>query len=263
MPGSTTSSSMLAYRKRPCPICVWRNAVLPNDEPDSPVSDFHTPVNEMHDSDRSDINIDIMTAMHNKPHQIWIDILSTEKLVTGCVIFPLARHDPKGRRWFRFPTRSMRSMSLHPAAHHQTETTVINDYHGETIVPSVKPGDVHGTFTVYHMTKLEHLVQGHEKAPGSDGILKGGGMCNGTWHGDGIGVYGYASPPYELLSPGDGYVILELKTHMALTRVKGGSKGRYLAKALQVGESIGTPCTDTQVMAVLHLYDSLPDFLKF
>ena len=129
-------------------------------------------------------------------------------------------------------------------------------------MPSLKPGDEHGTFIVYHTIKLQHLVQGHEKAAGSEGVLKDMGMSNGTWHGDGIGVYAYASAPYELLTPGDGYCILELKTHMALTRVKGGSKGRYVVKALRATESIGAPCTDTQVMAVLHLYGPLPVFVK-
>ena len=61
------------------------------------------------------------------------------------------------------------------------------DWSGKEIVPSVKPGDEYGTFVVYHQIQLQHLVQGHEKAAGSKGVLKDMGMSNGTWHGDGIG----------------------------------------------------------------------------
>ena len=217
-----TARRMRMHRKRPCKICTWRNKVLP--VPDSPVSECHTPLNEMHESDRSDINIALMEAKHTQPNQIWMEILRTEKLKAGCPIDDL---DPLGRRWFRLPTRDMRPLARHPSDHHQTTTSFIKDWSDKEIVPSVKPGDEYGTFVVYHQTKLQHLVEGHEKAAGSKGVLKDMGMSNGTWHGDGIGVYAYASPPYELFTPGDGYCILELKTHMALTRVKGGSKGRY------------------------------------
>ena len=218
-----TARRMRMDKKRPCEICTWRNEVLP--DPDSPVSDEHTPLNEMHESGRSHWNIAIMAAMHTLPNsQIWMDILDTEKLVAGC---PIADRDAEGRKWFRLPTRGMRPLARCPADHHQTTTSFIKDWSGKEIVPSVKPGDEYGTFVVYHQIQLQHLVQGHEKAAGSKGVLKDMGMSNGTWHGDGIGVYAYASPPYELFTPGDGYCILELKTHMALTRVKGGSKGRY------------------------------------
>ena len=103
----TTARRVRMHRKRPCKICTWRNAVLP--DPDSPVSDCHTPMNEMHESDRSDLNIALMADMHTKPNQKRMEVLSTQKLEAGCFI---AGHD--GRKWFRLPTRSMCPLARTP-----------------------------------------------------------------------------------------------------------------------------------------------------
>ena len=78
----TTARRVRMHRKRPCKICTWRNAVLP--DPDSPVSDCHTPMNEMHESDCSDLNIALMADMHTKPNQKRMEVLSTQKLEAGC-----------------------------------------------------------------------------------------------------------------------------------------------------------------------------------
>ena len=78
----TTARRVRMHRKRPCKICTWRNAVLP--DPDSPVSDCHTPMNEMHESGRSDLNIALMADMHTKPNQKRMEVLSTQKLEAGC-----------------------------------------------------------------------------------------------------------------------------------------------------------------------------------
>ena len=87
-------------------------------------------------------------------------------------------------------------------------------------------------------------------------------MRNGIMHGDGIGVYGYASEPHELFKEGDGWVFLELKVRPHLTKVKGGSRGRYVLKSDQDAASIGGPCPDCEIVALHHMYRSLPDFLK-
>ena len=115
---------------------------------------------------------------------------------------------------------------------------------------------------MFHMTKLVNLVEPHERSVGSCGILEDGGMHNGCTHGDGIGVYCYAIMPFELFSEGDGWVMLELRCHDRLTRVKGGSRGRYLIKSDQTSQSQGVLCTDCEVVAMLHLYEPLPDFMK-
>ena len=82
-------------------------------------------------------------------------------------------------------------------------------------------------------------------------------------HGDGIGGYCHASRPYELFCEGDGCVMLELCGHGWLTRGKGGSRGRYVMKSDQTSQSEGAYCTDCEMVAMLHLYESLPEFMKF
>ena len=164
-------------------------------------------------------------------------------------------------QWMRFPTSNMRPMCTVPSSHllHLRSTTAyIIDYHQRVINPADD-----GTFIVYHMVPLVHLVSGHPQAPGSSGILKDAGMRNGSHHGDGIGIYVYASPPYELFKPGDRWCILEIRCWPFLTRLKKGSRGRYVLKSEQGPDSVGSLCEDCEVKAVLHMYSTLPDFMKF
>ena len=86
----------------------------------------------------------------------------------------------------------MRPMSLRPSFHLQTEIEYVVDYDR-----CRHPSDAEGKFTMYHMTKLTNLVGPHEKPVGSGGILEDGGMNYGCMHGDGVGVYCYASRPYD------------------------------------------------------------------
>ena len=99
--------------------------------------------------------------------------------------------------------------------------------------------------------------------PWAAGVLKDAGIRNGSHHGDRVGIYAYASEPYELFNPGDGWCIVTLKCWPFLTRVKGGSRGRYVLKSDQGSDSVGSLCTDCEVTAVLHMYSTLPDFLTF
>ena len=157
----------------------------------------------------------------------------------------------------RFPLRKMQPISLTPSFHFQTQADYVDAYDG----CRVHSGE-DGKFTMYHFAKLVHLVHPHVDAVGSGGILKDGGMRYGCWHGDGIGVYCHASEPYDLFKEGDGWVMLELLCHGSLTRVKGGSRGRYVIKSDQTNQSVGARCTDCEVVAMLHLYESLPEFMK-
>ena len=146
-----------------------------------------------------------------------------------------------------------------PSSHFQSTTAYITDYHGKAISPE---GD--GTFILfYHMVPLVYLVSGHPQAPGSSGILKDTGLRNGSYHGDGVGVYAYASAPYELFTPGDGWCKVALKGRPFLARVRGDSRGRYVLKSDQSSDCGGSPCTDCEVTAVLHMYSTLPNFLTF
>ena len=142
--------------------------------------------------------------------------------------------------------------------HLRSTTAYIIDYHQRVINPADD-----GTFIVYHMVPLVHLVSGHPQAPGSSGILKDAGVRNSSNHGDGIGIYVYASPPYELFKPGDRWCILEIRCWPFLTRLKKGSRGRYVLKSEQGPDSVGSLCEDCEVKAVLHMYSTLPDFMKF
>ena len=119
-----------------------------------------------------------------------------------------------------------------------------------------------GNFIVFHMLPVMHLALEHKRAPGSSGIFQDGGMRYGSNHGDGIGVYVYVSPPYELFNPGDQWCMLTLRVRPYLTRVKGGSKGRYVLKSDQSAESSGATCTDCEVIAMSHMAGTLPTFMK-
>ena len=225
------------------------------EEKEELVDECHTPVALLQLSKkRSDMNKRIMLAMHEELPLIFLEICLTRKLHAGVPFsWPKA---PKS--WFRFPLRNMRPMSPSPASHFQAETDYVVDYEGRLV-----QRDADGKFTMYHCTKLMNLVQPHEKSVGSGGILKDGGMHYGCVHGDGIGVYCYASRPCELFCEGDGWVMLELRCHGCLTKVKGGSRGRYVMKSDQTSQSEGAYCTDCEVVAMLHLYKSLPEFMKF
>jgi len=228
--------------------------MLPEDNDESPHAGVHTPVQEMQTDTHFPEFIRIQKAMHDRPNDMWMKIIGTQKIYAGSHFFGC----PAGHKWFRFPARNMNPLSDIPSDHFQSTTVSITDYHGRQICP-----EPDGTFIVFHMVQTSHLVSSHNKAPGSSGILLDSGMRYGSDHGDGIGVYAYASPPYELFSLGDQWCLLELKVRPYLTRVKGGSRGRYLLKSDQSDHSIGAPCTDCEVMAMLHMYSTLPSFMKF
>ena len=133
----------------------------------------------------------------------------------------------------------------------------VYDNHGRRI-----DRDQEGMFTMYHCVKLEHLARPCLELGRSRGILPDEGMRYGSKHADGVGVYAYASEPWELFFPGDGYAFLELRMHGNITRVKGGSKGRYVLKSDQSEASMGADCTDCEVKAMFILYASVPQFVK-
>jgi len=252
-----------ACQREECSICVFRNIVLPQEKGDDNVDECHTPLALLQlSSKRSEANKRIMFAMHEEPPPLWKEICITRKLQAGSPgpgSGPPSFLPPNApRSWFRFPLRNMRPMSLRPSYHLQTQTDHVEDYEGRRV-----HSDAEGKFTMYHFTKLMNLVQPHEESVGSGGILKDGGMRYGCWHGDGIGVYCHASRPYRYFSKGDGWVMLELRCHGRLTRVKGCSRGRYVIKSDQTSQSEGAHCTDCEVVAMLHLYESLPEFMKF
>ena len=230
--------------KRSCRHCDGRQFVL-TEGTTSPATEIPTPVHDMQ-----------YTGHHDDVSQLWSVIRSTKKLREASVV-----DSAVCGQWMRFPTSNMRPMCTVPSSHLlnlRSTTAYIIDYHQRVINPADD-----GTFIVYHMVPLVHLVSGHPQAPGSSGILKDAGMRNGSNHGDGIGIYVYASPPYELFKPGDRWCILEIRCWPFLTRLKKGSRGRYVLKSEQGPDSVGSLCEDCEVKAVLHMYSTLPDFMKF
>jgi hypothetical protein len=245
-------------QKEMCKICTWRNITLPHlDEntADAEEDACHTPLAILQlSNERSHMNKLIMFAKHEELTPLWKEICRSKKLTAGARV---ETSIPDDRMWFRFPLRRMRPLSLRPSIHCH-ETDYVDAYEGARI-----HSDAEGKFTMYHYTMLMNMVQPHQPSVGSRGILNDGGMRNGCKHGDGIGVYCAASEPCALFSQGDGWVMLELRCHPCLTRVKGGSKGRYVIKSDQTSNSEGAHCTDVEVVAMLHLYESLPNFMKF
>ncbi len=206
---------------------------------------------------RRDIRIsnpDKLCARHdNDIIQLGIDVLKTRKLRLGFIVNSAVRE-----QWMCFPLCSMRPMCPTPSSHFHTTTTSIVDYHGQVIYP-----ENDGNFIIHHMVPLAHLVSRHQRAPESSGNLKDAGMRNGAYRGNGVGIYACASPPYELFKPGDGWCMVKAKCRPFLTRVKSGSRGRYVLKSDQSSDSVGSLCIDCEVTAVLHMYSTLPDFLRF
>ena len=73
---------------------------------------------------------------------------------------------------------------------------------------------------------------------------------------------GQTFEPWELFSLGDGYAFLELRMHGNITKLKGGSPGRYVLMSDQRQASMGADCPDCEVKAMFIVYASAPEFVK-
>ena len=102
--------------------------------------------------------------------------------------------------WLRMPLRNMAPIndSEENCRHLQTQTERIETYHGLSVGPGTD-----NTFTVYHCIPIVNLISGHERAPGSNGVLVDGCMRHGSRHGDGIGVYTHSGFPEYYAKPGE------------------------------------------------------------
>ena len=69
-------------------------------------------------------------------------------------------------------------------------------------------------------------------------------------HGEGVGVYLYAEPPFALFEPADGWVMLELLVVPYLRRCK-GTPGKYLLPAPNGEEDCFSLCPLIAVAAML------------
>ena len=235
-----------------CEICRWRNLVLPELQDEDACEECHPSLDLMRTMELDPEYLRKMQAMHEKPPPLWMEIFQTQKLHAASMV-----KSPNGMVWLKFASRNMRPINSVPPRHFQTITEYVYDYHGRRI-----DRDQEGMFTMYHCVKLEHLARPCLELGRSRGILPDKGMRYGSKHADGVGVYAYASEPWELFFPGDGYAFLELRMHGHITRVKGGSKGRYVLKSDQGEASMGADGTDCEVKAMFILYASAPEFVK-
>ena len=80
-------------------------------------------------------------------------------------------------------------------------------------------------------------------------------MYHGEWHADGTGVYGFAKPPVEIFTAGDGYVLLELKVVPYLKKAT-ERKGKYVLKGPP--NCVNTPCFICEVLAMHAPRGSVP-----
>ena len=99
------------------------------------------------------------------------------------------------------------------------------------------------------------LVNRNPLLPGSEGVLRDGCMRYGTWHGDGVGVYFYAEPEFELFRPGDGWVMLELLVIPFIRRTGGRTKGKYLQPAPHGTADCGSLCRVIAPIAMIGIHD--------
>ena len=253
----------------PCSICKWRAAVLPpvggggrddiqeepEDEDQYESKNVHTPVHQM-PLTRSPRSVDMQIAFHQMPNEVWTDILQTQTLCRGQRTFP----DPKGREWTFFDMRYVRQLTGtgEHATHFQHVVEEIHSWDGTRIVlPET------GFYTMWHQTPLQNLIRPHPDMVnynyynGQGGILRDGFLRHGMPHSDGIGVYSYAAWPFELFNPNDNWALLELKMAPHMTRVKGGSKGRYVLRS-GPGEGPWSPCFNVEIKYLWVLSASVP-----
>ena len=179
-------------------------------------------------------------------------------MVTGKLHAMSIRQPPGANEiWLRMPLRNMAPInaSEENCWHLRTQTERIETYHGMTVLPGTDY-----KYTVFHYIPIVNLISGHERAPGSNGVLVDGYMRHGSRHGDGIGVYTHSGFPEDYVKPGDGYCVLELRAAPYLTRLKDGARGRYIVRAPQIPTAMGSHCPLVQVDAVWFRPGSVPDF---
>ena len=182
---------------------------------------------------------DMWIAGHTMPQEEWMRFMLTGKLHAMSIRQPPGANEI----WLRMPLRNMAPIndSEENCSHLQTQTEWIETYHGMTVRPGTD-----NKYIVFHIIPIVNLISGHERAPGSNGVLVDGCVRHGSRHGDGIGVYTHSGFPEEYVKPGDGYCVLELRAAPYLRRLQKGARGRYILPARQIPTAIGShrpPCS--------------------
>lgn len=252
-----------ATRRRFCEICHWRHEVLINDFPESPRSNYH-------DDGEYDFTPRrmILDALHSPIPDMWKQILETRSLTTGRLI---PSRPGSNFAWMRF---ELDDVSVHLPEKFSDRDFCIDDRW-------YKKGDFAGPF--YHNTKVTSLIQGHENAPGSCGILTGkyldsrdeprrhrgnrsavlnyGTCTHDRIHGvnfytDG-GTETFSEYPMGTTDSALAWCSLELNVSCA-TKLRGGRSGRYC-----ISQVLAPGCEECQfvgIKAILFPVFHLPDF---
>ena len=238
-----------------CEICYWRAHVLPLRDDDYPEEGAPHPSELLKETQLGAVYYtNIMFRLHKKPSKLWMRILNTRKLFAPLEVWePVAEG---GNKWLRFECRHMWPIS---AGHRRIDADHIFDCYGRRI-----DIDQAGTFTLWKRVPLMHLARPCLRSWFSKGILKDGGMRYGSFHhADGIGVYADACPRFELFSPWEENVLLQLRMHANITEARDGNPGRHVLKSEdQSVAAIGADCTACEVVAVFVLDAIAPVFAK-
>ena len=178
----TTTLSLNENRWRKCPICAWRRQLIPQDDEATSAPQWAC------DSD----DPAILRGLHQKPSQVWIDIINTNRLCSPEL--PVKRGE---RWWVKIPLRC---------------ELQVQDSDGHYVYVGVWT-DPHQTVRGNHNTKLESLVTATETWTGKlgNGILVEGrlryGVCS---HENNIGVNVYSDGGLETFDGSMGWVQLEV-----------------------------------------------------
>ena len=218
----TTTSSM-AYQR--CSVCAWRRRLIKtsDDDTDAPLwaCDSAEPV--------------ILKGLHQKPSQVWIDIISTDRLCSPSL--PVMR---EGRAWVSIPLRcftTVQHSNMYDGCWQHPQDTVIG----------------------FHNTKLESLVEPTPSwtgIPNSYGILWDGrlryGSCTHDTH---KGVNLYSDGGLETFDDCTGWVQLEVRCTNT-TKLRGGRNNRYC-----VSGPSGDICNKVAIVALLVPLAELPSIV--
>ena len=197
--------TVISMEYKRCPICAWRRQHIKQDEDatDAPpwACDSACPR--------------ILEALHSKPSQTWIDIISTDRLCSPDL--PVVR---QGVQWVCIPLRCDQNIQ---ESHCQYHYDGLWKDHNQTVIG-------------YHNTRLKSLVNATPSWNGGPiigcGILKDGRLRYGACTHDGnSGVNVYSDGGLETFDPSTSdeesiWVQLEVRC-CNTTSLKGGRAGRF------------------------------------
>ena len=214
----------MCIRDRYCPICAWRRGLIVGevDATDAPEGACDSEVPH------------ILEYLHAKPSQVWIAIISTNRLCSPRP--PVVR---EGRKWVCIPLRCDRHVEwsnndyMYKGCHFAKHETVIG----------------------FHNTLLGSLVSATPtwNGPIGNGILVDGRFVYGNCsHNRNNGVNIYSDGGLETFDERLGWVQLEVICTNT-RKLRGGRENRYC-----INGPAGKPCFKVAIMNLWVLEDQFP-----